>query len=262
MSVDNRSLFMFLVFMAILLPLYGCGGGDSGGETGTPPASQPSTHPASQLSSPLASQPSTTGYSEPSGSSPSCSVLSLLTNHTSSRFFFSETGNGYGSYTFCDLISSRLNEDFVLAACNNFDFPMARDLEIGIVGLVLSANTARIIETRTGWDGDNWELSSPSVGTIRLTDGRSRLRIENYRATSSSEIHPLFFDGGCYNLSSGGAILTENADIEETPLSETLSAMDKFLSNYDPDNSDVDEDLDGLDTYLEQLETNDSEIEE
>ena len=95
-----------------------------------------------------------------------------------------------------------------------------------------------------------------------MTNGYSRLRIENYRVTFQDEVNPLWFDGGCYDPFSESAILTENADSEETLLSEILSAMDEFLSSYDPDNSDVDGDFDGLDTDLGRIETNGSEIEE
>ena len=254
MSVNNRSLFMFLVFMAILLPLYGCGGGDSEGETGTP----------------LASQPSIIEYS-PSGSTSSCSAPSLLTDYTRLVVFIDETGNREGSYTFCLLSSgfspSTPNSNTVLAQCGSLHELANRSLLLDIGAGSLSANVAEIFGTGTGWDGRKWAVFSPSRGTIRLTDGRSRLRIENYRITPSSGVDSLWFDGGCYNPFSGmenlrSAILTENADNEETPLSETLSAMGEFLSNYDPDNSDVDEDFDDLKTSLERLETNGSEIEE
>jgi len=58
------------------------------------------------------------------------------------------------------------------------------------------------------------------------------------------------------------AVLAENTDSDETPLSEGFSAIREFFSNYDPDNSDVDEDLGGLDTDLGRTETSGREIEE
>lgn len=258
MSVNNRFLFMFLVFMAILLPLYGCGGGESGGEAGAPPASQPSTPPASQPSAPPASQPSATEYS-PSDSIQSCSVPSLLTNYTRSFIFVGETGNNFGSYTYCRLLS---RNNFLTAFCGSLHTADRVDLELAIGGTPLSANTAIIEGTGSAWDGDSYQIFSLSSGTMRLTNGRSRLRIENYRIRPGGRVSSLWFDGGCYDPSSGNALLTENADIEETPLSEKLSAMDEFLSNYDPDSFDYDEDFDGLDTDLGRVKTDGSEIEE
>ena len=263
MFMSNRFLFMFLVFTAILLPHYGCGGGESGGVASTPPASQPFTLPASQ--------PSVTEYS-PSGSISSCSAPSLLTDYRTNRsnwvVFIDETGNEEGSYTFCFLASVFLpsySNNTVLASCGSFASGSLenRAIRLDMTAEALSANVARVFSTGTGWDGGEWDfLSTSSTGTIRLTNGYSRLRIENYRVTFQDEVNPLWFDGGCYDPFSESAILTENADSEETLLSEILSAMDEFLSSYDPDNSDVDGDFDGLDTDLGRIETNGSEIEE
>lgn len=249
MSVNSRFLFMFFVFMAILLPLYGCGGGDSGDEAGTPPASQPSTHPASE--------PSATEYS-PSGSSSSCSAPSLLTDYNTRQVTFVEGYSGCLLSSWGGLVFARC------ATLNELANPARR---LDIAARALSANTARILSTGSGWDGDEWAEFALSSGTIRLLDGRSRLRIENYNIPATGQFRSLWFNGVCFDSSSGmenlrSVILTENADIEGTPLSETLSAMDEFLSNYDPDNSDVDGDFDGLDAALERIKTNGSEIEE
>lgn len=262
MSVNNRFLFMFLVFTAILLPLYGCGGGESGGEAGTPPVSQPFTPPASQ--------PSITEYSPAPGSTSSCSAPSLLTRYEEEVVFVDGGGNNFGSYTYCFLSSgqgTRSDGDFIaIASCGSLHLPVTQEhLDIG--GAVSSANTARIIGVARGWDDSRktYEAFLPSSGTIRLTSGRSVLRIENI--TAESYATPLWFEGSCYSLPSGmeslrSAVLAENTDSDETPLPETFSAIREFFSNYDPDNSDVDEDLDGLDTDLGRVETDGSEIEE